>query len=322
MILLRAATAASFLALACGAAAQTYPSKPLLFVTPFPPGPGPDLYLRPLLMKVGEQIGQTIVIETKLGASGAIAMQFVVRAAPDGHTLGLTTNATLIQTHVDPAMTPDSLTQVAHISRVTLNGSVLVVSAASPVRNVEELVAMAKASPGKLNYGSGGIATPSHLGGATLDAVAGLSTVHVPYKNSADVVPGLIRGDLQFAFQVASFAAPHVSAGKLRVIGVTAGARMRQYPDVPTLSESLKSDLMVQESWLGLALPVKTPAPIVQRLHAETLKAIKDPLVQAGAERGANNLAPSKSPAEYLEFIRRENEKWGEIVRLSGVKPR
>jgi tripartite-type tricarboxylate transporter receptor subunit TctC len=310
---------AGLLLMPCAVLAQAWPAKTLTYISSFPPGPGPDLYMRPLMQKIGEALGQTIVTETRVGGGGTIAHHAVARAAPDGYTIGHTTNSTLIQRHVQPDIGVDSLALFAHVTRVTLNGSVLVVSATSPARSVEELVALAKASPGKLNYGSGGTGTPSHLGGATLQSIAGVQVVHVPFKNSADVVPSLIRGDLQFAFQVASFAAPQIRAGKLRLIGVTGSSRMKQYPDAPTLNEVLKSELLVQENWLGLGFPAKTPAPVVQRFFTEAVKAMADPSVREGAERGSNNLAPSQSPEEYTAYIRKENEKWREIVRLSGV---
>ena len=301
--------------------AQPYPAKPILFVSSFAPGPGPDLYLRPLMTKLSQQLGQPIVIDTKAGAGGAIAAQYVTRAAPDGYTMTATTNSTLIQKFVEPDVGFDALEQFANVTRITLNGSVLVVATSSPIQNVNDLIAAAKASPGKLNYGSGGSGTPSHLAAATLQVIAGLDTVHIPYK-STDVVAALLRGDLHFSFQVVSFAGPLIRAGKLRALAVTAENRMRQFPGVPSLVELLKNDLLVQESWLGLAFPAKTPSAIVQRMNIETLKALSDPAVQKGGETSGNNLVPTQTPEEYVAFIRRENDKWRDIVRLAGLMPR
>ena len=318
-VLLAVLIAALMSLLPSAAPAQTYPAKPILFVSSFAPGPGPDLYLRPLMAKIGEQLGQPVVMDTKSGAGGVIAWKYVTHAAPDGYTLTVTTNSTLIQKFVDPEVGFDSLESFAHVTRVILNGSVLVVAASAPIMELRDLVASAKASPGKLNYGSGGSGTPSHLAAATLQSIAGTDTVHVPYKN-ADVVPALLRGDLHFSFQVVSFAAPMVRAGKLRALAVTSGARMRQFPTVPTLDELLNNNLLVQESWLGIAFPAKTPAPIVQRMNSEILKALSDPPVQKGAENGGNAIVPTQTPEEYLAFIRRENDKWRDIVKLSGIK--
>jgi len=300
---------------------QGYPLKPITFVSSFAPGPGPDLYLRPLMGKLSQQLGQPIIMETRAGAGGAIAWQYVTRAAPDGYTLSMTTNSTLIQKYVEPDVGFDSLEQFAHITRLTLNGSVLVVPASSALMRLEDIIAAAKASPGKLNYGSGGSGTPSHLASASLQAIAGFDAVHIPYK-STEVVQALVRGDLQFSFQVVSFVGPLIRAGKLRALAVTSGTRMHQFPGVPTLNELLKNNLLVQESWLGLAFPARTPAALVQRMNAETLKALNDPMVQKGAENSGNNLVPTRTPEEYVAFIRRENEKYRDVVRLSGLGPR
>ncbi|MFM9966928.1 MAG: Bug family tripartite tricarboxylate transporter substrate binding protein [Burkholderiales bacterium] len=300
-------------------AQQPWPARNLNMLTPFSPGPGPDLYLRPLMAKVGEQIGQVIVNDHRVGAGGALVLAQAARAAPDGHTLVVVTNSNLIQRHLRPEGTPDMI-DFAHISRLSLAPALLVISASSPMQRLEDLVANAKASPGKLNYGSGGNGTPSHLQGATLLALTGIDAVHVPFKNANDVVPSLIRGDLHFAFQVMSFGAPFVRSGKLRLLATTGATRARQFPDAPTLYEQIKNDLAIQENWLGVAFPAKTPVPIVKRFHAEILKALPDPAVQKGMETSGTNSSPSESPEEHAAYVRRENDKWREIVKLSGVK--
>ncbi len=302
------------------AEAQNYPTKPVQLLTPFAPGAGPDLYMRPLSAKLGELLGQTVVLDSKIGAGGALAVLQTAHAAPDGYTMTMVTNANLIQPLVQPSIGYDAVAQLAQITRLNASSSVLVVPASSPIKRVEDLVALAKSSPGKLNYGSGGVGTPSHLSGATLQFLAGINTVHIPFKNSNDVVPSLLRGDLQFAFQVISFAAPFVRSGKLRVLATTAAARPRDFPDVPTMNEVLKNELFIQESWTGLAFPAKTPAAIVRRLHAEVIKAFTDPVVQKGVEAGGVTPALSESPEQQSEYVRRESEKWREIVRRSGIK--
>lgn len=300
-------------------AQQPWPSRSLSLLTPFNPGPGPDLYLRPLMTKVGEQIGQTIVNDHRIGGGGALVLAQAARAASDGHTLVVITNSNLIQRHLRPESTHDAV-EFAHISRLSLAPAVLVVSAGATMQRLEDLVAEAKASPGKLNYGSGGNGTPSHLQGATLQALTGIGAVHVPFKNAGDVIPSLIRGDLHFAFQVMSFGAPFVRSGKLRLLATTGVARARQFPDAPTLYELIKNDLAIQENWLGVAFPAKTPPAIVRRFHAEIIKALPDPLVQKGMDSSGTNSSPSESPEEFSAYVRRESDKWREIVKLSGVK--
>ncbi|MSQ52461.1 MAG: tripartite tricarboxylate transporter substrate binding protein [Betaproteobacteria bacterium] len=296
-----------------------WPTRSLNLLTPFTPGPGPDLYLRPLMAKVGEQIGQVIVNDVRVGGGGALVLTQAARAAPDGHTLVVITNSNLIQRHLRPEGTHDAV-DFAHVSRLSLAPALLVISAASPAQRLEDLVATAKASPGKLNYGSGGNGTPSHLQAATLQALTGIDAVHVPFKIAGDVIPSLVRGDLHFAFQVMSFGAPFVRSGKLRLLATTGAERARQFPDAPTLNELIKNDLSIQENWLGVAFPLKTPVPIVRRFHAEIIKALADPMVQKGMETSGTNASPSESPEEYSAYVRRESDKWREIVKLSGVK--
>jgi tripartite-type tricarboxylate transporter receptor subunit TctC len=317
-VMLRKLFAIALLIAAQVHAQQPWPSRAITFLTPFPPGPGPDLYMRPLLNKVGEQLGQTIIHEVRIGGAGALALQQAARSAPDGYTFTIVTNAHLIQRHLIPTI-PD-IVEMAHVSRISLTGAVLVVAADSPIRTFENLVATAKAAPGKLNYGSGGNGTPSHMQGASLAFIAGIDAVHVPFKNSAEVVPALIRGDLHFSFQVMSFGAPFVKSGKLTLLAVTSQERVTQFPDAPTLYELTRNDLAVQDNWSGLSFPAKTPAPIVRRFHAEVLKALADPAVRRGIETSGTNARPNASPEEFAAYVRSEDDKWGRIVKLSGVK--
>jgi tripartite-type tricarboxylate transporter receptor subunit TctC len=306
--------------MAGAASAQpSWPVKALSLLTPFQPGPGPDLYLRPLFTKVGEQLGQVVVHDVRTGGGGTLVLQQLMRANPDGHAMAVVTNSNLIQRQLTPAITPD-IVDFAHISRLSLSGATLVVSAGSPVRSLQDLVAQAKATPAKLNYGSGGTGTPSHLQGATLLALTGMEAVHVPFKNSADVIPSVLRGDLQFSFQVMSFGAPFVKSGKLRLLATTGRERAREFPDSPTLYELIKDELAVQENWLGVSFPTNTPVPVVQRMHAEILKAIADPQVLKGMQSSGTNVSPNPTPEDFAAYVKRESDKWGRIVKLSGAK--
>ena len=317
--ILRIAAALLFAASSAASLAQ-YPAQAIMLVSPFPAGAGPDAYLRPLAMKLTEQFGQNVLIDNRAGGGGALMMPQLARAAADGHTVGVVTNANLIQKHVQPALAFDPIADFAHITRIVTGVTVLVVTANSPMTSVEDLIAHARASPGKLNYGSGGIGNPSHLAAATLQSLTGIDTVHIPYKNSGDVVPSLLRGDLHFSFQVASFVIPLIKAGKLRALASASSARMRDLPDLPTLSEILKSDLVAQDTWVGLAAPARTPAEILKRFHGETVKALADPLINQVIERSGLSPALSASPEEQQAYVRSENEKWRQIVKLSGAK--
>ncbi len=313
--------AAGLLCLAAGVAlGQEYPVKPIVLLTPFAPGAGPDLYTRPLTVRLSEQLGQTVVLDSKIGAGGALAVLQTARAAPDGYTLTMITNANLIQPLVQPSIGYDAVAQLVQITRLNASGLVLVVPSASQMHRVEDLVSFARTSPGKLNYGSGGVGTPSHLAAATLDSLAGVQTVHIPFKSANDVVPAMLRGDLQYAFQVFSFAAPFIRSGKLRVLATTAASRPRDFADVPTMNELVKNELFVQESWTGIAAPAHTPAQIVRRLFAEIVKACSDPTVQKGMEAASVVAATSESPEQQTAYVKREADKWREIVKLSGIK--
>ncbi len=306
---------------ACGGAlAQpAYPTKPLLYISPFAPGTGPDLYTRPLMIRLGEQLGQAVVQDNKVGLGGSIAALQVARSAPDGYTMSLVTIANFVQRFIQKDLGYDPFTDLAHVTQLTLGGSLLVVPVDSPYKSVEDLLAAVRAAPGKMNYGSGGAGTPSHMPVATLAAVAGLNMVHIPYKNSADVVPAILRGDLQFAVQTQNFARPHVRSGRLRVLATTSARRFADMQDIPTLVEIMKNDLLIQETWAGICMAAKTPAPLIRRLHAEIIRATQDPGVKKGMAAGGSNPHYSESPEAYQAYLAKEYEKSRELVRLSGV---
>lgn len=300
--------------------AQPWPSRPIAVVTPFAAGSGPDLALRPLFELVAARIGQPIVQETRAGAGGTVAMQIGAQAAADGHTLIVVTNGNLIEYHVRPRTTRDPL-ELAPVTRIGSAASGLVVAATSPFRTLDDLVAAAKSSPGKLNYGSAGVASPSHLQAVVLLKLTDTRMVHVPYGVVSDLIPAVLRGDVAFGFHAIAFVAPQVQAGKLRLLASTSERRLRQFPDVPTLFERFRNPLGVQENWLGLVLPAGTPAPIGRRLHAELVAGLGDASVRKALEVIASEAAPSESPEEFRRFLRLESDKWHELVRSSGITP-
>ncbi|TAK40851.1 MAG: tripartite tricarboxylate transporter substrate binding protein [Betaproteobacteria bacterium] len=298
------------------ASAQSWPARPIVLITPFPPGAGPDVHLRPLFARVAEHVGGTIVHEVRTGAGGTIALRQAMQATPDGHTLALLVNSNVIERYLRPDSSPDPL-NLAHVSRIATGPGALMVASDSSVRRLEDLIADARRSPGKLNFGSSGPGTPSHLQAATLQALTGIETVHVPFRSTADVIPALIRGDVQFAFQGIAFAVPYARSGRLRVLATTGGQRSPQFPDVPALRELLPSELAVQENWAGVAFPVGTPTSIVRRMHAAIQSVLGEPAVRRSIENFGDLPAPSESPDAFAAFIRAENGKWREIVKLS-----
>ncbi len=297
-----------------------FPTKPIRFIIPYAAGGGPDVQARMIGPKLGDALGQAIVIENKVGAAGVLAAQFVAQAPADGYTVLMGSNTHLIQKIMSPELKFDPLGDFVPVSNIAASPTVMVVRADSPYKSVQDLIAAAKASPGKMNYGSGGIGTSAHLAGATLVSLAGLQATHIPLKGSVEITASLVRGDTDFAFPVAATGVPQVKGGTLRALAVTSKTRLKELPDVPTLQEALRNELAVQESWFGMWAPARTPPDVVARLHAAVSKALRDPSLRAAFEAGGSTAAMSDSPQAFASFVRSENSKWADIVKLTGVK--
>lgn len=300
--------------------AQAFPSKIIRIIVPYAPGGGPDVQVRQMAPKFSEAIGQTLIVENKVGAGGVLAGQYVALAAPDGYTVLLGSNTHLLQKLLTPELNFDPLNEFVPVSNITNLATVLVVRADSPYKRAEDLIAALKANPGKFDYGSGGIGTSAHLAGATFIALSASKAMHIPLKGSVEIAASLLRGETEFAFPVASTGVPQVKGGKLRALAVTSRARLPQLPDVPTLNEVMKNDLAIQESWFGMWAPAKTPPDIVKKLFNATVKAIADPTLRQQFEASGGVAAPSESPEAFAAFVRSEYGKWGEIVKLSAAK--
>jgi len=305
--------------LVLGAHAQNYPSKPIRLVVPFAPGGSSSLVARFMAAEMEKGLGQQIVIENKGGGGGNVAMQEVARADPDGYTL--------IIGHVGSlAMNPfmydrlpyDVNRDFAPVSLLAIVPAIFVVHESVPVKNLKELVALAKAKPGQLNYGSAGNGSAGHLAIEYLKQVTGMELQHVPYKGTGPNVTDLVAGRTQVSSAGTPPLLPHVRAGKLRVIAVGTAKRLHSLPDVPTVAEQGYPGFETSQ-WYGLNAPAKTPESIVRRLAEEAAKAAKSPLV---AERFKPDDAEpvGSTPAEYGAFIRKEQERWGKVVKTAGVK--
>lgn len=299
--------------------ADGFPSKPVRIIVPYAAGGGPDVLMRQISPKLGEAIGQAIVVENKVGAAGVLAAQFVAQSAPDGYTLLMGSNTHLLQKILQPELKFDPLGEFAPVCNIALSPTVMVVRADGPYKKAEDVIAAGKANPGKMNYGSGGIGTGAHLAGATLVSLAGLKATHIPLKGSVEITASLLRGDIDFAFPVAGTGVPQVKGGRLRALAVTSAARLKELPDVPTLHEVLRNELAIQESWFGFWAPAKTPADVIARVHTGANKVLSDPAVKAQFEAAGNSTAMSDSPQAFAAFIRSENRKWADIVKLTGV---
>ena len=296
----------------------TYPTRPIRFVVPFPPGGGNDIVGRIVANRLAEVLGGTIVIDNRGGAGGTIGTDIVARSAPDGHTLlinniSLAVNATLV-----PKLPYNTANDLEAISLLGRQPNLLVVATASPAKSVRELIELAKARGKPLNYGSGGIGTASHLATEYMKLLTNADLTHVPYKGLAPAIVDLTAGRLDFIISTVATALPQLNAGKLRPLAVTTAARSKTYPDVPTMSEAgLKGYEF--DTWYGLLTAARTPRPIVERINRATADTLATPeVVQQLAAQGVE---PSPStPAQFAAYLRAEIAKWGKVIKASGAK--
>jgi tripartite-type tricarboxylate transporter receptor subunit TctC len=220
---------------------------------------------------------------------------------------------------MEPSVKFDPVTDFAHITRTAFSPSILVVSATSPYKSIDDLIAAAKKEPGKLNYASGGVGSAAHLSGAALVLYAKIEVTHVPYKGSVEIVPSIISGATQFAFPIASTAIPQIQGGKVRALAVTSAQRMRSLPEVPTLVEAFKTQDLAVDSWFGLWAPAGAPPKIVDTLFKAVGKTYEDAALRADSEAAGAPIALSASPAEFTKFIEAETVKFEKIVKAAGL---
>jgi tripartite-type tricarboxylate transporter receptor subunit TctC len=310
----------SLLNLPLPAAAQTYPNRPVRIVAPFPAGGGLDLVSRALGQRLSTALGQSIIIDNRSGADGMIGTEQVAKAAPDGYTLLISSTGPMV---INPAlnikMPYDTLRNFAPITLVVVQPLCLVVHPSLPVKSVKELIALAKAKPGQLNYGSGGIGNGAHLAGEIFRTITSIDIVHVPYKGAAPAVVDLLAGQVQMMLNSIPVMLPFIKSAKLRALAVGADKRMAILPEVPTMRESgiAKFDA---NSWYGFFAPAGTPKEIVSRLNYESAKILRsqemrDFMSPQGAE------AIGDSPEEFSAHIRSELAKWAQAVKTAGVRP-
>lgn len=296
-----------------------FPSRPIRIVVPFPAGGGPDVLTRRMAVKLTEVLGKgaVVVVDNVVGAGGIVAAQTVARAAPDGYTLLLGASSHIVQKAMQPSVGFDPLKDFTPIARNAFTPSVMVVSASSPYQSVEDVVAAAKAAPGKLNYASGGIGSAAHLVAAAMVLQAGIDVVHVPYKGSVEIVPSIVAGDTQFAFPIGSTAIPQVKGGKVRALAVTSAQRMAALPGVPTLVEVFKAPELALDAWFGFWAPAGTPPAVVDVLFKALVKTYEDPALRSDSEAAGAVIAVSASPAEFAAFMDAETRKLDRIVKAA-----
>jgi tripartite-type tricarboxylate transporter receptor subunit TctC len=308
-----------FLAMISAAAfSQPYPSRPVKIVVPLSPGGFADTPTRMLAPRLSEQLGRQFFVENRPGAGSTIGADFVAKSPPDGYTLLLTGTPHVISAHLYKKLAYDALKDFTHIALVASGPYALVVNPQQlPVSSVRELIAAAKAQPGKIDYASSGNGSAQHLVSALFNSMAGIDMNHVPYKGSAPAMQDLIGGQVKVSFAGIPNVLAHVKSGRLRALAVSTPKRWSELPDVPTVAEAGVPGYEAT-LWLNISGPAGMPADIVQRLSAEISKALQDPEVQANF-RAAGVEATFMGPQELSTFMRTEYEKWGKVVRDTGA---
>jgi tripartite-type tricarboxylate transporter receptor subunit TctC len=301
-----------------GAFAQAYPTKPVRMIVNYPPGGPTDLVGRLTAQYLTEVLGQQVVVENRGGAGGTVGASVVVKSPPDGHTLTLAANGEIaIAPNLYAKLPYDPRRDLAPISRIGASQLLLVVHPSLPVRSVKELVAMARARPGVINFASAGTGSTAHLCAELLKSLAKIDIVHVPYKGAGPALSELMGGQVEMLITGVSSAMPHVKAGKLRALASTGAQRLAIAPDLPVIGETVPG--YQANSWYGVLAPAGTPQPIVERLYGELAKMVqrpdlKDRLAGLGIE------PEGTAPARFAEQIREEIALWGKVVKAAGVK--
>jgi tripartite-type tricarboxylate transporter receptor subunit TctC len=314
----------SIVALVClcgpiAAIAQPYPSKPFRIIVPFAAGGNLDIVIRIVAQRMSESLGQQVIVDNRAGASGLVGVRVVAGAPPDGYTLLAISNTFATAPSVIPNAGYDPVKDFVGISLVARIPQLLVVNPALPVKSVKELIALGKARPRELSYGSNGTGSTLHLAAELFARDAGVKLLHVPYKGAAPALLDLIGGQIAIVFDQISTSIPYVNAGKIRALGVTAGQRSPVYPDLPTIAEAGLPGYDVI-TWNGIGALAGTPRDAVTRLHAEVAKALQAPEVRSRYLQQGIELAPSATPDEFREFLRSDVTKMARIAREAGIK--
>ena len=300
-------------------AAYPEPGRVIRLVLPFPPGGNTDIISRALSNELSTNLGVPVVLDFRPGAGGALGSEMVARTAPDGYTILMVAAGHVINPSMIKKLSYDTVKDFAAISMVADVPSVLVVHPSVEAKNLKELIALAKASPGKLNYATSGYGTIGHLSGELLNSMAKVSMVHVPYKGSAPAMIEMVGGHVHLMFSSMPAAMPHIQSGKLRAIAMTGAARSPAASDIPTMGEAGLPGFTASTGF-GLLAPAKTPREIINRIHSELVKALRVPAVRERlASMGADPVG--STPDEYDAFIRSEVAKWIKVVKEAGIKP-
>ncbi len=295
-----------------------YPSKPVRFILPFPPGGPTDLLGRAIGQKLASQIGQPVIADNRPGAGGNLGAELAAKAPPDGYTIVLCAPSLAISPALYPKMNYDPLRDLAPVSLVAVIPNVLLVHPSVPVRTLKELIALAKANPGKLNFGSGGVGTSNHLGGEMLGGLTGVRMVHVPFKGSNEAMLGMMGGQVDMVVIGVPAGLPQIKAGRVRALALLAPERVPYLAELPTAKEAGVPGYEVQ-TWYGILAPAATPRELIGRQNAELVKALnaldlRDRLQSVGFD------PVSGTPEQFAEFLKVETVRWAKVIRDAKVQ--
>jgi tripartite-type tricarboxylate transporter receptor subunit TctC len=299
-------------------AQQQYPVRAIRIVVGFPAGGPTDIVARQMAPKMSEGLGQQVIVDNRGGAGGMIATEQVAKAAPDGYTILMgTIGGVAVAMSLNPNRGYDTLRDLAPITQSVTVTSILVTHPSVPANNVRELLALARAKPGSLNYGSSGNGTITHLAGELLKYMAKVSITHVPYKGGSPALTALVSGEVDLTYENSLIITPHIKSGKVKGIAVTGAKRSALLPELPTIAETLPG--YSASGWYGLLAPSATAKPVITRLHAESVKALRAPdVVERLSSQGAEPVG--NTPEEFTAFVRSEISKWATLVKAANMR--
>lgn len=306
-------------AFSCAVAAQGFPAKPVRIVVPFPPGGGVDIVARVIGPKLAAQYGQQVIVENRAGAAGIIGTEFAARSAPDGYTWALATLGNLAANkHLYAKMTVDPLKDLAPVTQVVDVHFVMVAHPSLPVRNVKQLIALAKSRPGDIVYSSSGAGGAPHLGGELFNRLAGVNIRHVPYKGSGPSFADLLGGHVQLTYDSMLQSLPYIRDKKLVALGLLGPKRVAALPDLPTIAEQGVPGYALT-NWFGMVVPAATPRDLIARIHVDVTRTlqdrdIRDKIVGMGADVVGN------TPEQFAKFWRDESDKWAKVIKEAGIR--
>lgn len=318
-ILHRLGVALALAAAFAPALAQTaWPDRPVRLVVPYSPSGTTDYAARQIAQKLTEQTGKSFYVENKVGASGTIGSDYVAKAAPDGSTFLINDTTYAMLPHLFKKLPWDHATALVPVTRIVNTPLVVMVGDSSPYRTMQDLLDAAKRNPGKLTFGSGGVGSSTHLGGELLKQNGQVSLTHVPYKGAGEAMLGVVSGQVDVLVTAAPTAIAQVKGGKARALLVTSPQRLSVLPDVPTSAQVGLKDFTAT-NWFGIAAPKGTPQPIIDRMHAEVVKALASPdLAKRFADQGAD--VGAMAPAEFQAYVRSQVVEWGKVIQSAGVQ--